>query len=559
MGILGEQAYRVPSLSAPNPAQTIYPDVLPQYEAVRLFIERARQVRSDFAVSNRNASALAQLCFRLDGIPLAIELAAARVGSLSVEDMNTRQAHRFRLLTGGDRTALPRQQTLQALIDWSYDLLHERERLLLARLSVFAGEWTLEAAEYVCADTGVLSTLPATAQRVTTIDTWEVLELLTSLVDKSLVLAEDRDGRTRYRLLETVRQYAAEKLQTFQQTEQSKQRHIEYFLTLVETLEARFWGPEQVPTLQQLEQEHDNLRIALEWCGQAGLTEAGLRMTGVLWWFWMVRSYFSEGREHLLRALKEADSLQIATRAKAQIGLGCLAYVQGDYSESCVLSEESLQLCREIGDDSGIAWSLQNLGNLALNQGDYKTADAFYAQSLQIFQDLGDRHGAAVSLQNLGNVAYSLNNFSSARDWSEKSLALCREAGDQRSVASSLHILGSIATFEGDYASARQFHREALGLRRAVGYRRGIAASLDELAAALFGLGETVKAVQLWAAADALRTRIGAHLSAKRQERYQQRLSAARATLDCLAFNTAWSAGQTMPWEEAVALALSSS
>ena len=297
LSVAGEQTYRVPSLSSPDPkaAQTV--ESLSQYEAVRLFIERAQAVQPDFSVTDANAPAVAQVCFHLDGIPLAMELAAARVRSLPVEQINARLDNRFRLLTGGSRDALPRQQTLRALIDWSYDLLTEAEKALLCRLSVFAGGWTLDAAEKVVAGEGLEGEV---------VEDFEVLDLLTSLVDKSLVIYEEREeGEARYGLLETVRQYAAERLAEGEGADQMERRHAGWALALAEEAEPQLTSPEQGVWLTRLEAEHDNLRAALGWCerGMGQRAQEGLRLTGALWRFWWVRGHVTEGRHWLGMAL----------------------------------------------------------------------------------------------------------------------------------------------------------------------------------------------------------------------------------------------------------------
>jgi predicted ATPase len=279
LGIAGERTYRVPSLSLPQPRPLPPVERLTDYEAVRLFVERAVFTQPSFAITDQNAPAVAQVCERLDGIPLAIELAAARVKALPVEKLNERLDDMFRLLTGGSRTALPRQQTLRALIDWSYDLLSEPERALLRRLSAFAGGWTLEAAEAVGVGEGV--------------EEWEVLDLLTSLVEKSLVLYEEREGEGRYRLLETVRQYARDRLLESEEGEAVRTRHLEFFL---------HWA-EQGPGLERLETEHDNLRAALAWSGAQRQGDVGLRLGGAMGGFWHVRGYWTEGRERLAGVL----------------------------------------------------------------------------------------------------------------------------------------------------------------------------------------------------------------------------------------------------------------
>jgi predicted ATPase len=382
LGIAGEQTYRVPSLSLPDPKQTLTPEILSQSEAVQLFLERATLIESTFVLTPQNAGSVGQLCVRLDGIPLALELAAARVRSLSVEEINARLDNRFRLLTGGSRTALPRQQTLRALIDWSYDLLNEQEKALLCRLSVFAGGWTLAAAEAVGAGE--------------VIEDWEVLDLLTSLADKSLVVAEQSEGQTRYRLLETVRQYARDRLRESGEGEAVQERHQAFFVVLAEETEPQLRGPEQQLWLERLETEHDNLRVALEWRGD----EASLRLAGALERFWYVRGHFSEGRAWLGSAFSATAGLgRTAMRAKALNGAGALASSQGDYVSTRTLHEEALAIQRELGNRRGIANSLSGLGSVAKDQGDFALARTMYEEALALRRELGDRWGIAYSLE----------------------------------------------------------------------------------------------------------------------------------------------------------------
>ncbi|MCW3054429.1 MAG: regulatory protein LuxR [Chthonomonadales bacterium] len=340
LGIAGEQTYRVPSLSLPDPRQPPTAENVTVYEAVRLFVERALLTRSDFAGTNQNAPALASVCHRLDGIPLAIELAAARVRSLTVEEINTKLDQRFRLLTGGSKTALPRQQTLAAAIGWSYDLLNGQERTLLACLSVFLGGWTLEAAEAI----GVSAE----------IEDWEALDLLSSLVDKSLVIAEAEEGHTRYRLMETVRQYARDRLIQTDHSQAVRQRHRDYFLQWAEEIRPQLQGSEQVQHLKTLEREHDNLRLALQFCleepEEDPQEQAGLRLGVVLQQFWIIRGYLSEGREQSNTLLDHpaAQSPTIA-RADALNGAATLARFQSDYTAARALCKPSLTLQRRLG------------------------------------------------------------------------------------------------------------------------------------------------------------------------------------------------------------------
>ena len=463
LNLAGEQTYRVPSLSLPDPKKAQTAEGLSQYEAVRLFIERAQAVQPSFSVTDANAPAVAQVCFRLDGVPLAIELAAARVRSLSAEEINRRLDQRFRLLTGGSRDTLPRQQTLRALIDWSYDLLTEAEKALLCRLSVFAGGWILSAAEAVCAGEPV--------------EDWEVLDLLTALVDKSLVAAEPLGDGTRYRLLETVHQYAGERLG--QSGEAVVARHAAWALALAEEAEPHLTGPEQGAWLSLLEAEHDNLRASLSWSLSYGgpqqgeqSNDDGLRLAGALWRFWSVRGHLSEGRRWLDQALARAGASggeASAARAKALQGAVTLARRQGDYAGSQELCEESLALSRQLGDQHGIAKSLYDMGQVAYTQDDFAGARALFEESLTLFRQLGDQEGVANALRGLGLVVHSQGDFAGARALCEESLALSRQSGDPRAISNALMNLGQVAQSQGDFAGARALYEESLILTRQLG------------------------------------------------------------------------------------------
>ena len=351
------------TLSLPDRKQAPTPQSLSIYESVRLFIDRALLVRPEFQVTNQNAPALASLCYHLDGIPLAIELAAARVRSLSVEEIDGKLDQRFRLLTGGSRTALPRQQTLRSLIDWSYDLLREPEKLLLQRLSVFAGGWTLAAAEEVCADEGV--------------ERGNVLDLLTSLADKNLVVPEQEDAHTRCRLLETLRQYARDRLEDTGGSAAVRVRHRDYYLALAEEADPKLKGAEQAEWLKRLEEEHENLRAGLACSLAEAETGGGLRLCGALQRFWWTRGYLSEGRQWCMGVLCKAGAEE-RTRERANVlnAAGVLAKYQGDYPAARALHEESLAIRRELGDRLGIAASLNSLGAVAQDQGDYPATRA---------------------------------------------------------------------------------------------------------------------------------------------------------------------------------------
>ncbi len=524
LGIAGETIFRVPSLSLPAPRIRRLPPVeaLAQYESIRLFIDRAVTVRPGFRLTEANAPAVSHICYRLDGVPLAIELAAARMSAMTAEQIAARLDDRFRLLTGGSRTALPRQQTLRALIDWSWDLLSDAERALLRRLAVFVGGWTLEAAEAVVSDNAKRSVngKPLITDGVS-LNTEDILDLLTHLVDKSLVVMEEQVDEMRYRLLETIRQYARDKLLEAGESEQARARHLDFFLQLSEEAEPQLRATDQLAWLARLETEHDNLRAALQWSLGSEEIEAGLRLAGNLARFWYLRGYWNEGREWLNLMLSPSggdaalpESMARA-RAKALRGAGWLADEDGSeialYTESLALSrqigdrwgeafslrgmvsglpnwdnpehvlprlQESLALFRELRDAWGVGLANYNLGWLALNQDESQQAEATWDEGLQLFRQSGDRWGIAVSLNALGYVARLRGNYPRATALTQEGLALFRELGDKAGIALSLTRLGNVAFRRGDYVEATALLEESLAVQRERGGQAGIVDSL---------------------------------------------------------------------------------
>ncbi|MEP7247362.1 MAG: tetratricopeptide repeat protein, partial [Gammaproteobacteria bacterium] len=484
LGVPGELTYRVPSLSIPNPKRDATAQSVLDYESVRLFSERAQLHLPQFAVTDQNAAALANICHRLDGIALAIELAAARVRSMSIEEVNQRLDQRLGLLTGGARTLPPRQQTLRTAIDWSYDLLSDAEKALFCATSVFAGGWTLDAAERI-----------GTGQAV---EAPQVLDLLTSLTDKSLVVAEERAAATRYRLLETVQQYASEHLQRRGEEAACCRRHLAYFLAMAEAAEPQLTGKDQQALLERLAIEHDNLRSALTRSTAAsGDRECGVRLASCLSRFWLVRGFLAEGRGWLSNLLAATSAGATGTRAKALNWAGILAWKQGDYPAAQALYAESLAIWRHLGDRRGIGKVLNNQGLLAYELGDYRAARALHEESLGIDRELGDRWGVAVSLIHLGSLAMVQGDYPSARALCEESLALFREFGDRGHIANAIRSLGSLCSQTGDHPAARAHYEESLAICRELGDRSG-------LAWALHGLGVTARHQGDHAAARAL-------------------------------------------------------
>ena len=585
LGIAGEQTFRVPSLSLPSPTRPQTAGEVVGYEAVRLFAERACQVQPSFTITDENAPAVVAVCRRLDGIPLALELAAARVRSLAVEEINTRLGSRFRLLTGGPRTALPRQQTLRALIDWSYDLLLAPEKTVLARLSVFAGDWSLESAEAVCAGDEV--------------EEWEVLDLVTALADKSLLVVEQREERMRYRLLETVRQYAADRLLESGGSAAARGRHRAHFLGLAEEADAGTRGPEQGAWLDRLETEHDNLRAALDWCREdAEGAEAGLRLAKAMYRFWRVRGYLAEGRERLAEAVGHPGAREYPLkRASALRFASGLEQVQGNLSTARTLAEEALALFESTEDARGGAGVLLTLGNVALMQGDLTGAQAYYERGLPLYRRFGERDGIARALTNLGVVMQAQGDLTGAVTVCEESLAFFRERGDSESAARVLGSLGEIAYTRGEDAEARMRLEEALTLFHQIGARNGtlvgylcllgavslrqgrMAEARTRMAEGLTLAGEIgdgwyrVDALEAWAklclaanqAARAARL-LGAAAQTRRtlgmpkddasRAALEADIQAAKDALGEPAFGAAWAEGERLDWEQAMKRAL---
>jgi predicted ATPase/class 3 adenylate cyclase len=456
LGIKGELSYPVPSLTLPDIKHLPIHDQLSQYEAVRLFIDRAALVSPHFEVDRSNAPAIAQVCYRLDGIPLAIELAAARVKVMSVEQISRRLDDRFRLLTGGARTSLPRQQTLRALIDWSYDLLSENERLLLRRLSVFAGGWTLEAAEEVCAGDGI--------------ETYEVLDLLTQLVNKSLVILAEhsQSEETRYRMLETIRQYAREKLMEAGGSEIVRDRHLSYLVKLAEQAKPELYGSNQVFWLNKWEEELDNLRIAMEWA-LATHVESGLRLIINLMIFLEARCDTREAGTwvaQLLNQYSEADTL----RARVLAFYAEMLALQGDVAKGQEMANQSLALSRSLSDPSAEAYSLLILGATLSWQGDLEQSASVMEQSLRLYESLGDKYGQASATSWL---VINQQDRVDSKSLLFQNLKFCRELGDLSGIANTLDSLAQRAIWEGDFSSAAQWLEEARTIYRELGNRAG--------------------------------------------------------------------------------------
>jgi predicted ATPase len=502
LGVAGEAVWHVAPFPVPAVAAATSAQAVAGNDAVRLFVERAALSAPGFALSDTNAPSVVAICRRLDGIPLAIELAAARVRVLSPAQIAARLNDRFRLLIGGSRTAPARHQTLRTLVEWSYQLLTPPERTLFRRLSVLVGAWLLEAAEAV----GSGPDLPAT----------DVLDLLTGLVDKSLVVVQpdesDEAGTSsevRYRILETLREYGRGLAQQEGELDRLRRRHAASFLVIAERAEQHLGGPEQAHWLDRLDRVHGNLRAALRWSLEGGRAATALRLAGAVRWFWQMRGYLSEGQRWLEQALAQSAEAPASYRAKAVAGLGSLLIARGDYERAAALLDEGLALYRTLDDRAGMAAVLTDLGVLARNRGEYERAQALHEESLALWRSLGEKRGIATSLSNLGGLARGLGDYRRAMALHEEVLALRRELGDKWGIAYSLDTLGVLSRDLGDYRRAMALHQESLALSRELGDRSGIAYSLTNLGVVARSLGDYDGAAALLSESLALRRELG--------------------------------------------------
>jgi non-specific serine/threonine protein kinase len=583
--IPGERAWRVPSLAIPDPHSIVRPEQLTRFAAAQLFVERAQAVQSNFGVTPRSAPVLAAICARLEGLPLAIELAAAWVRALGVEQILERLDDVFGLLVGGSQLGPSRQQTMRATLDWSYGLLAPSEQIVFQRLAVFVGGWSLEAAEVVCSGGGVAPQ--------------EVLGLLTRLVDASLVQVDEQDGRARFRLLEPVRQYAQARLEASGEMDAVRLLHATCFERFAERWEpaANVGGPRREAAHAALELEQDNLRAALRWCLDQGDAAMGFRLGRAHWNLWVVQGAFSEGRAWLtqLAALPDAAN-DPAMRAVAQSIEATLAWRQGSYARALELQKEALPLLREADDPWPLHAALADLGLIAQLQGDFRAAQTHFDESLGVARTAGDRVNEAIALQNLAQLALVQEDYPTAYARSEASLAVARAAGDAWAVslslgrlglvalrqgdlaragrlaeeavalrrqigeryllASSLDLVGQVAMAEGHNAEARAALRESLHLRRDQGDRAGIADTLESIAALAATEKQRERAVQLAGAAARIREEIGTQQYPMKRAMLDRWLVPVRQALGTETTTLAWEAGRDMAVEQALDLAL---
>ncbi|MGD8328320.1 MAG: tetratricopeptide repeat protein [Acidobacteriota bacterium] len=556
LGIGGEHVWAVPPLRLPDPGQALPPARLLEFEAVQLFVGRARTVSHDFTLTEDNAAAVVDICLRLDGLPLAIELAAARVNVLAIEQIATRLDDAFRLLTGGSRTAVPRHQTLRAAMDWSFDLLSAKEKMLLRRLSVFAGGWTLPAAEAICTGEGLEES--------------EIFDLLSRLVEKSLVEVQDRGAEKRFRMLQTVRQYNRERLLESGGRGTVRTRHLDYFLRLLEEADPHLGymlsDTEMTKWLGRLDPEGDNLRTAVRWslrpqdvkpAQRAALTDAGLRLLSLQHAFWFARGQFSEGRTLLTRLLEGSADVPTATRAQALLTAGYLACWQGDFAAGRPPLEEALARFRRLKDDNRIAFATHGLGFVALGEGDATLARSLFEESLHTSRAADDQWMASFALHFLAIVLTYQGDHDRATSYFEEGNEIIESlGGHSQGLAFSLFHLGRIACLQGDYSAARSRHEEGLRLFHEAGDRRGIGYSLAGFASLAAAERDGERAARLSGAVASLEEVLGPFLEAPLQSEYEAKLAGVRAALGEERFAEVAREGRSMSLEQAIDYAL---
>ena len=549
----GEQEFAVPPLALPDPGHAPDHEALARVAAVRLFVERARRVEPDFALAADNAAAVAAVVARLDGLPLAIELAAARVKVLTPAALVARLDRVYghtplQLLTGGARDLPARLRTMRAAIAWSYDLLDADEQRLFRRLAVFAGRWTLEAAEAVCDTDNVPS--------------MSVLDGLSSLVDKSLARQKvETDGEPRFGLLETIREYGLERLEESGEAAPARQAHALYYLDLAERAEPELKGPAQSLWLARLEREGDNLRAALSWARERGDALIGLRLAGALARFWLMHGHLTEGRRWLQDLLDAAGAANGApapsdARAKALAGAGSLAWAQGDATRAEMLHEESLRLYRIRGDARGTATALNHLAIVAQDQGDVERAIRLQEENLSLCRATGNTWGAGAALSNLGYALSVRGDLANAAHTLEDGLTALRSAGDTRGIAFTLERLGMVAHRRGGLGRAVTLYLESITIFEGIADRRSILSVLQNLAAVLSARGQPERAATFCAAAQAGRPAFGGPTPPIELAAHDSLVRDLRAALGDEAFAAAWAAGQALPLEQAIEEAL---
>lgn len=535
--IAGESVYALPGLGVPDIDHGAPREAVPESEAMQLFVDRAVAAQAAFRITERNAAAIADICRHLDGIPLAIELAAARVRALPVEEIVARLTDRFRLLVRGERTAEPRQQTLRALIDWSHDLLTERERAVLRRLSVFAGGWTLAAAEAVAAGGDIAEP--------------EVLDLLTRLIEKSLVAADPEAAR--YRLLETVRQYALERLASSDEDAPTRLRHLAFYLALAEEASPQLVGREQGAWLARLDLERENLLSAHAWCDRAPAgAESGLKLASAMRRYWIVRGLLGLGLRLTVEALARPGARERdLARWEALFGAGQLGGWMGRYAEARRYLEECLAIARELGDKERVASALQPLGLASLGQGHLSAARGYFEEALALARELGDRRELAAALNALAQLHRVEGELDQAEPLYRDVLALARELGDRESIAIALLNLAMVSIARGSGERVGAALREVLAIVEEIG-SEPLAQSALEVGAGLAAFrGQWARAARLFGAVEAHAARTGLHRDPADQAFLAPLIAAAREALGAVEFTSVEASGRALAYQQA--------
>ena len=581
LGVPGEHAWRVPSLSIPQRDSSLAPAEAAHIDSVRLFVQRASLADQNFRLTERNLGPIIEISRRLDGIPLAIELATARVKVLSPVEIQERLDDRFRFLSVSGPATIPRQRTLRALVDWSYDLLTEPEQTLFRRVSVFTGTFTLKAAEEICAESPV--------------DSGFVLDVLYQLVDKSLVIAFSSEPTTRYGMLETIRQYAKDRLIESGELGQVQKRYRHWYTELGRRAERALEGADQTVWLESLEAELDNIRESLRSCQEADDISSCLELAAAIWRFWWIRGHLREGRAWLDASLAQRN-LAPEVRAKALHAAGALAWdqtdfpaarrflaesikeftaigdlrgsalsqhklgavlsLQGRYEQARHLMHNSLALGRQLEDRQVIAHSVMQLGELAIFERNLSVARSLLNESLLAFRSVHDAYGITASLGMLGEIALHEGDHQTAQALLDESHRLGQAMGDKWRIARAQTMLGELARREGDIGRAASLHRGALLLRSQIGLQDGIAQSIEAIARLLNDASQSVRAAHLYGAADALRATVGLPIDLGMHADHMTQLDVVQQRLDAETFSRAWDEGRAMPFQNAVRLAM---
>ena len=543
LGISGETTFFVPPLQILDVRLEDFrgpdfPRQLSRYEAVKLFVARAAAVNPDFAITQANAPAVAEICSRLDGVPLAIELAAARVKLLSVDQIAERLSDRFRLLRSGQRDGLPHQQSLEALIDWSYDLLSEKERLAFRRMGVFGGGRTLEALEAVCSGDGIEES--------------EVLDLLEQLVDKSMISVErDSSGNTRYIMIESVWQYSREKLKASSEAPTVRDRHLNYFLRFAEEAAPHLEGPDQKAWLDRCHSDLFNIRFAAEWTIKSQKTEAGLRLLSALYRVIEVRSNLAEAWDLATRLLALPDEAVAARfKAEARIAIGRLAWAADRYGEARKFYAEAQNIYESIGDEKGSVLADMLMGFLDRGDGNLERAETRFERALELGRKLKFAYVEAGSLSGLGSIAMDRGDFALARQLKEKSLSIYKRLGDHWIVGLILGGTTKVAIAQKDFSRAKSALAEWTQITRELGNRWTLPDLLEGYAELALAANQAERAARLFAASEASRENLGGQLSASEKAQLEASLTILKEMLPDSRFRELWEAGRLMsPWD----------